>query len=215
MTTAGSYPGDLSELGFLRAYLDSTLRKPQTVADAVLRTSVLAGQAERVLLTASLAEQLGEAARRLVHVFEALDDRTHPVARTLAGPLPGLARWAAFAQLAATLPAASLVQRMSLDASASDYAERLRSLGDFGFVTAAVAAHASGNPLLLVRDPGGHRPPDRFRYASTGSPEPDFELGTSETDAAALADLTADVCWIARGFLQTYLEARNGAGRRD
>jgi hypothetical protein len=106
--SGSGYPGDLSELGFLQAYLDSALRKPQAVADAVMRTSVLAGQTERMLLTASLAEQAGEAARRVTHVFEALEDRTYPVARTLSGPLPTVDGWLRFAQLAMTISPASL-----------------------------------------------------------------------------------------------------------
>jgi hypothetical protein len=38
-------------------------------------------------------------------------------------------------------------------------------------------------------------------------------LGALEQDAAALADLTADLSAIARGFLGAYLDARRIAGR--
>lgn len=218
MTSERTYPGGLSELEFLRSYLDTTLRKPQAVADAIMRTSVLASQVERVLLTASIAEQLGEAARRMAHVFEALDDRTHAVARTLAGPLPGLDTWLRLARLAASLPPASLTARLSLDESATDYAERLRSLPELEAVGAAVSAHASRNPLLVVPGSGGHRPPSRFVYAAVGADapaRPDLELGIAEADAATLADLTAELCAVARGFLGTYLEARTGVSRHD
>jgi hypothetical protein len=45
--------------------------------------------------------------------------------------------------------------------------------------------------------------------------EPVASLGSSESDAASLADLVADLSGIARGFLSVYLFNRRNAGRSD
>ncbi len=217
MAGAWRYPGDMDELTFVESYLHSTLRKPQVVADAALRTLVLAGQSDRVMLTALVAEQLAEAARRLVAVVEALSDRTYPIARTLMQPLPGAQAWSEFVQLASSAPPGAMLSRLNISSTAMESAERLRGQPDLAGLTPLVAAAAGGNAMVLVRGAGGRQAPGEFMVAasSAGGETITTVYGGLEGDAATLADLTADLSSIARGFLGAYLEARRGAGRRD
>lgn len=203
MSTDSTHSKPLSEFEFLDRYLDSTLRKPQVVADSILRTMVLAVSHERALLCAALAEQLGEACRRLAHVFSALEDRTHSVAKVLAGPLPPSEAWIEFAQLVATVPPEALARRMFIDEAAADYAERLRGSDGFEIMSEAVRAHERNEPILLKARAEGGRLPDAFAYGG-------LRLGATEADGAMLADVIADVCWTARGFLESYTDARRG-----
>jgi hypothetical protein len=69
-----TYPGGIDEVRFVDAYRETTLRKPQAVADIALRGSTTAGAADRLLLTGLIAEQLAESCRRLTAVYMALDD---------------------------------------------------------------------------------------------------------------------------------------------
>lgn len=206
------YPGGLRELDFVEAYLRGALRKPQVVADSLLRSLVLAGQSDRLILSGLLAEQLAEACRRMVAVYEALSDRRYPVARTLAGPLPGFERWQGFIQVAATFTPEQMLRELSLGDDALPAARNLRAQPDLAAVSDIVASAAGGGGMVLI-------PPGREAecwYASGGPGLPiASSLGTDESDAASLADLTADLCGIARGFLGSYLDARRGAGRRE
>lgn len=208
-----SYPGRLSELGFLEAYHQSALRKPQVVADSALRAIVLASAGDRMHLVAVVAEQLAEAARRLAHVAMALADRRYPVARMLAGPLPDAAAWLDFAHTAATLAPEQMLRHLSVGESALESAERLRSQQALEDLVPLIRAAESGPPMLLA-------PQQHGRSATTflllgpaseqGAPQP---FGMTEDDAGVLADLAADLSSIARGFLGAYLESRRTAGR--
>ncbi|MGK2964287.1 MAG: hypothetical protein ACSLFM_01630 [Tepidiformaceae bacterium] len=210
-----TYPGGLSELAFLESYHQSALRKPQVVADSALRAIVLASAGDRMHLVAVVAEQLAEAARRLAHVAAALADRRYPVARTLAGPLPDAPAWLDFAHTAATLAPEQMLRHLSIGEYALESAERLRSQLALEDLIPLVRAAESGPPMLLA-------PRQQGRSATTflllgpasddGAPPP---FGMTEDDAGVLADLTADLSSIARGFLGAYLESRHSAGRRD
>lgn len=211
-----AYPGGLSELDFVATYATSTLRKPQVVADSALRTLVLATQADRIVLTGLVAEQLAEACRRLTAVYLALSDRTHSVAQWLLGPLPGLEAWQEMIQDAGTLTPEQLLRHLSLDDSALDYAERLRAEPDLARLTDLVAAASTGGGMLLVPWLESHRGPIEIFYAGCtidGNNGASALVGVEESDAAHLADLTADMSAIARGFLDTYLGSRRTAGR--
>jgi len=212
-----SYPAGLGELQFVESYLKSILRKPQVAADAALRTLVLAAAADRVMLTALIAEQLAESGRRLLAVHGALADRTYAVARSLLGPLPGVAAWAEFEQLAGTLDPEQMTRRLGLGDSALESARRLRAQSDLSLVTPLIQAAEAGGFMSLVPVSESRRAPVEFWVASTSreGEAVSFPFGALEADAASLADLTADLSSIACGFLGAYLEARRGAGRKD
>jgi hypothetical protein len=205
---AVTFPAGLSESSFLRAYHSTALRKPGVAADGLLRTALLAGQADRYAIGAAILLEVGEACRRLVHVFNALDDRRYSIARTLAGPLPGLEDWSFFAQLATTAPASALIARLYISDAALPFAERLRGLGDYELLGRAVAAHASPNPLLLVPGLDGGRQPDQIVLA--GGEGEALRVGTGEADLAGLADVASEASSIARGLLGDYIRTRFG-----
>jgi hypothetical protein len=202
-----AYPGALGELQFVDAYLQGALRKPQVVADSLLRSLVLSGQNDRLILSGLLAEQLAEACRRLTGVYLALSDRRYPVARTLAGALPGLEQWLAFIQAAGTFTPEQMLRELGLGDDALGSAMTLRAQPGLASVTDLVAAAEMGSAMLLM--PNGRLSEECwFAGPTPGGDHVAASLGTEEHDAAALADLTADLCSIARGFLGSYLDAR-------
>ena len=211
------YPGGLSELDFVEAYQASALRKPSVVADSALRALVLSGPTERLALSGLIAEQLAEACRRLAAVYGALSNRTYSVAKTLMRPLPPAADWMAFAQDASTFTPEQMLRELSLGEGAMDFATKLRSLDNLGALEPYVATAEAGSLMFLVpRGPSTRPPSFGWLAGATASGEPvAVEVLFDEQEAAALADLTADLSAIARGFLGAYLEARRGAGRRE
>ncbi len=214
--TDHTYPGDLSELDFVAAYHRSVLRKPQVIADAILKTLLHADAGDRALLTGAIAVELGEAARRLVAVYFALSDRRYSIARVLMRELPGAAEWADFAQQAGSWTPEQVLRELNLPESALRSAELLRSQPDLGVLTELVMASQSGSGMVIVPSAGSAGPTETW-LAGRGSDGHGIAaaIPVSESDAAALADITADLVSIARGFLGAYLEARRGAGRRE
>jgi hypothetical protein len=87
-------------------------------------------------------------------------------------------------------------------------AERLRSLGDIGWVGPLISA-TGGRGILADGVP--NRGLVMARFAIPGREAPVLEV--MEDDAATLADAAAELSGIARGFLGAYVEARMYAGR--
>ncbi len=206
----------MTELEVVEAYWSSALRKPSVVADSALRALVLAGQSERYSLSGLIAEQVSEACRRLAAVYLALGDRRHPVAQTLFGPLPGATEWLAFAQDAGVMTPEQMIRYLSLDESALEIAQRLRGMENLGALDAYVAAAEGGSAMFLVPAGGARGPRSAWLAGQSVSGElVAVEVLLDEGQAAAMADLTADLCAIARGLLGSYLDARRTAGRRE
>jgi hypothetical protein len=211
-----SFPGGLSELEFVESYWRSALKKPQMAADSALRSLVFAEAGDRAVLTGLIAQELAEACRRLVAVHGALADRRYSVARSLLRPLPGVAEWKAFIQQAATFTPDQMLRELSLDESALGHATNLRAQPDLAGLTGLVAAAEAGNPMLLFPAVGPRNVPSECWFAGVDNEGEPFaaSFGVEEQDAANLADLTADLCSIARGFLGAYLGSRRTAGWR-
>jgi hypothetical protein len=208
------YPGNLSELEFVEAYARSALRKPEMGADSALRALMFAEAGDRAILTGLIGVELAEACRRLVAVYNALSDRTHPVARSLLAPLPGVEAWRTFIQRAATFSAEQTVRELGLGESAIDHARSLRGQPTLHELTGLVAAAESGNAMLLAPGIGTRNILEEAWFSGVDAAGEPFAIsfGAGENYAANLADLTADLCRIARGFLLSYLEGRRGAG---
>lgn len=208
------YPGEMRELQFVEAYWRTTLRAPQTIADAMLRAGVTASQDDRLVVAAAIAQQLGESCRRLVAVRDALFDRRYSIARSLLKPLPGVADWRTFAQWAATSEPEGTLRDLGLGDDALESAQRLRSQPDLTWIEPLIEAQATGNVFTLLARQGGAAPHLWIGPAPAEEERPGH-LVVTEDDMATLADTTADMVSIARGFLGSYLRARLGAGRRD
>ncbi len=217
MTVPTAYPGNMTEIDFVEAYARSALKKPQMAADAALRTLVFSEAGDRAILVGLIAQELTEAARRLVAVYEALSDRTHPVALSLLNPLPGAAQWKTFVQRAATISPEQMLRELSIGNDALESAQLLRAQPELAEITGMISAAETGNLLLLIPDLARRLVAEECWLAgidSNGQPIAS-SFGSSESDATTLADIAADLSGIARGFLMSYLGARRGAGRQD
>ena len=204
------YVAGLTELRFLEEYERTVLSKPQMVADAALKALAFAPPYERPALVGMLAEQLVEAALRLTAVFEALDDRRLSIARQLRGPLPGVEAWVALAQLAATAEPEGVVRRLALDEGAVENAAQLRGLPIPEWLPALIEASTAADSLAMPA------PIDQLAVTGTNAEGERLEvrLAAGENDTVAMADLIADLCSVARGFLGAYLRARRSLGQR-
>lgn len=215
MSHPAQFPGQLSELEFVSAYARSALRKPQLAADAALQMLVFAEAGDRAVLVGLIAQELAEACRRLAGVHAALADRRYSIARSLMQPLPGVEQFRNLAHQAATFTPEQMLRELSLGEEALPHAQHLRGHPDLAGLTDLVAAAETGNVMLLV--PGNGNIPRESWVAgvSTAGDSIAASFGADEHDGAQLADITADLAGIARGFLNAYLDGRYHAGRRD
>ena len=214
MDARSTFPGNLSEGEFLHAYAAHALRKPQVVADNVLTGIFLTDATYRGALTALLVQESVEAARRLAAVWGALTDRTRPVARTLAGPLPGAEAWARFAaaveEAAAAQYPAALLRAMAIDDSALQSAEELCTFDGLPRFAVPLRVYEPGPPVVTVTGSG----PGTLLLSNT-TPVGDMveaRMALSDEQIVALGDATGDFTTWAADFLGAYIDAR-GEGR--
>ena len=205
----------MTELEFVEAYAQGAVRKPQIAADAALGRLVFAEAGDRAILAGLIGQELAEACRRLTAVWRALADRTHPVGRALLRPLPCVEEWRAFTGQAASLAPEETLRELALDGDALEAARALRAQPGLAELTGLVAAAETGNSMLLIPGMGKRQVPDRCWLAGLDQEGEAVtsSFGVEEGDATTLADITADLCGIARGFLMSYVEARRTAGR--
>ncbi|HMO67014.1 MAG TPA: hypothetical protein PKE47_17640, partial [Verrucomicrobiota bacterium] len=100
---------------------------------------------------------------------------------------------------------------------ALEAARILRSQPDLSELSGLVAAAETGNPMLLIPGLSRRYIPDEVWLAGidrAGEPIAS-SFGAEEGDAVTLADLTGDICAIARGFLLSYVNARRNAGKQE
>jgi|DewCreStandDraft_2_1066082.scaffolds.fasta_scaffold00017_311 hypothetical protein len=209
MPAVGVYPGGLSELDFLRAYHRTTLRVPQVASDSLLRSLVTAAEPDRPVLVAALGAMAGRAARQLTAVAAALEDRSRPVAERLLGPLPGAPAWVDLIHRVATRPPTVLAGDFGLGQAGVAHAERLRALGDLAWVTPLVELSERDGFLLGTMNEWRHTWEAVWAVVDGVA-----ALALREEDAANVADTTAELVAVARGFLGAYLDGRTG-GRRE
>lgn len=211
------FPGGMAELEFVEAYARSALRKPQMAAEAALRALVFAESADRAILAGLIGVELAEACRRLTAVHLALGDRRYSIARSLMRPLPGVAEWRLFAHQAGTFTPQQMLWELSLGEDALPQAENLRSQPGLAELEGVIEAATSANPMLLLPGLAVHQVPAESWLAGVSGEGAWLasSFGATEQEAANLADLAAELCSIARGFLMSYLGSRRSAGRRD
>ena len=213
MNAASTFPGDLGESEFLHAYATHALPKPQVVADNVLTGIFLTNASYRGALTALLVQEAVEAARRLAAVWGALTDRTRPVARSLAGLLPGAEAWARFAsaveEAAAAEHPAALLRAMAIDDSALQSVEELCAFDGLARFGVPLRVYEPGPPVVTV---SGSAPGVLLLSNSTAAGEPvEARMSLSDEQIIALGDATGDFTTWASDFLGAYIEGRAGA----
>lgn len=199
------YPA-ASELEFLRAYDDATLRRIEVVSDAILERIFRTEDRHRAVLAAQLLTELAEAAQRLVAVCTALRDRSIPVGRALLQPLPTSEDWLTFAGAVFEANPPDLVRAMGLDKTALDSAAELAAVSDLARHAEVIRVHEGGPPTSVL-EPGD---PPRLRLVGhdrTGE-RCEFSIALSEPRVIGLADATGHLIALARDFLLTHVELR-------
>lgn len=209
-------PGNMTEDEFLLAYAGSALRKPQVVADNVLTGIFLTDASYRGALTALLVQEAIEAARRLAAVWEALTDRARPVARSLAGPLPGTAGWLRFAaaveDVARAERPAALLRAMSIDESALQSAQELCAFEGLARFEVPMRVYEAGPPMASVQGGGAAATLLLSNVAADGQ-RVSTRMTLADEQIIALGDATGDFTTWAGDFLGAYIEGRDIEGQ--
>jgi hypothetical protein len=194
------FPFGLTEESFLHLWHSSLLTRPQIIADLILKSFPFAIPQDRPALVSLLVAQLIEASLRLVAVENALTDRTKSVAHNLTEPLPDLPAWNVFTETVRILQPIQLLHRLNIGEEALVSAELLCSQSDLSFLSELISVAGSKEVVFV---PQKENINVIFSLGNNA-----ISVSTDELEVVALADLTADLCSIAKGFLIAYVETR-------
>jgi len=200
------------ELAFLNSYESMALWKPQVVADNVLTGIFLADATYRAALAALLLQEAAESARRLAAVWQALADRSMPVARRLQAPLPGATVWAAMAETVGMAESPEQVLTvLGVDESARESAEELIEFGGLPWFTNLIRTAESGPPSvsLTASEESGQPPTLVWSGYDAQGEAVETRLSMADEQVIALGDATGNFVTWAREFLGAYIDRRS------
>jgi len=146
-------------------------------------------------------------------VWVALTDRTRPVARSLAGPLPDASAWVRFAraveEAAIAEHPAALLRAMAIDDSALQSVEELCAFEGLARFEVPMRVYEPGPPTATV---SGSNPGTLLLSNTTAVGDPiEARMSLSDEQIVALGDATGDFTAWAGDLLGAYIEGRAGA----
>jgi hypothetical protein len=201
MEKENTFPVGLDEKLFLELWCNSLLPKPQVIADLILKSFPFAMPSDRPALVSVLVVQVVEASLRLVAVNSALADRSKSVALNLLKPLPSQSDWEEFVQSVENLDPVQILAHLNVGEEALPSAELLCSQSGFSFISQMISVVGSGEVVFIPQ-----RDNANVVFSLDGNA---ISVSTDELDVVSLADLTADLSSVAKGFLSAYMQARS------
>ena len=201
MEKENTFPVGLDEKQFLELWCNSLIPKPQVIADLILKSFPFAMPSDKPTLVSVLVVQVVEASLRLVAVNSALADRSKSVALNLLKPLPNQSDWEEFVQSVGNLDPVQLLAHLNVGEEALPSAELLCSQSGFSFISQMISVAGSGEGVFIPQ-----RDNANVVFSLDGNA---ISVSTDELEVVSLADLTADLSSIAKGFLLAYMQARS------
>ena len=199
MEKENTFPVGIDEKLFLELWCNSLLPKPQVIADLILKSFPFAMPSDRPALVSVLVVQVVEASLRLVAVNSALADRSKSVALNLLKPLPSQSDWEEFVQSVGNLDPVQVLAHLNIGEEALPSAELLCSQSGFSFISQMISVVGSGEVVFIPQ-----RDNANVVFSLDGNA---ISVSTDELEVVSLADLTADLSSVAKGFLLAYMQA--------
>ena len=207
MEKENTFPVGLDEKLFLELWCNSLLPKPQVIADLILKSFPFAMPSDRPALVSVLVVQVVEASLRLVAVNNALADRSENVAVNLTKSLPSQSDREEFVQFAGNLDPIQVLAHLNVGEEALPSAELLCSQNEFSVISQLISVVDSGDVVFIPQ-----RDNANVVFSLDGNM---ISVSTDELEVVSLADLTANLSFIAKGFLLAYMQARSDVYKNE
>ena len=162
---------------------------------------------DRPALVSVLVVQVVEASLRLVAVNNALADRSESVAVNLTKSLPSQSDWEEFVQFAGNLDPIQVLAHLNVGEEALPSAELLCSQNEFSVISQLISVVDSGEVVFIPQ-----RDNANVVFSLDGNM---ISVSTDELEVVSLADLTANLSFIAKGFLLAYMQARSDVYKNE
>ncbi|SVC90993.1 uncharacterized protein METZ01_LOCUS343847, partial [marine metagenome] len=199
----------LEDLDFLRGYWETTLWKPQIVADNVLTGIYLADASYRAALATLMLQECAEAARRLCAVFLSLQNSRNNLSTCLKQTLPTAKDWEEMINtVEAQASPEKLLELLGLEDGPLKTAEEFLNTPALLRYAVPVSLYERGPPTVINNKTGASDSMLKL-YNSDSSDNPvTATIPLEEEQVVALGDATGDFVTWARDFLGTYIDGK-------
>ncbi|MDG1840419.1 MAG: hypothetical protein P8J64_06740 [Dehalococcoidia bacterium] len=196
-------------LDFLRGYWETTLWKPQVVADNVLTGIYLADASYRAALATLMLQECAEAARRLSAVFLSLQNSPSNVSAVLKQNLPTASDWEDMINIVeAQASPAELLQTLGLENGPLKTAEEFLNTRSLLRYAVPISLYEQGPPIVTNNKTGANESMlELYNSDLSGNPVT-ATIPLEEEQVVALGDATGDFVTWARDFLGTYIDRK-------
>jgi hypothetical protein len=197
-------------LDFLRGYWETTLWKPQVVADNVLTGIYLADASYRAALATLMLQECAEAARRLSAVFLSLQNPPSNVSAVLKQNLPTASDWEDMINIVeAQASPAELLQTLGLENGPLKTAEEFLNTRSLLRYAVPISLYEQGPPIVINNKTGANESMlELYNSDLSGNPVT-ATIPLEEEQVVALGDATGDFVTWARDFLGTYIDRKD------
>ena len=196
-------------LDFLRGYWETTLWKPQVVADNVLTGIYLADASYRAALATLMLQECAEAARRLSAVFLSLQSSHSNVTAVLKQNLPTASDWEDMINIVeAQASPEELLQTLGLENGPLKTAEEFLNTRALLRYAVPISLYEQGPPTVINNKTEANESMlELYNSDLSGNPVT-ATIPLEEEQVVALGDATGDFVTWARDFLGTYIDRK-------
>jgi len=196
-------------LDFLRGYWETTLWKPQVVADNVLTGIYLADASYRAALATLMLQECAEAARRLSAVFLSLQNSRDDLSTLLKQTLPTANDWENMINIVeAQASPEELLEIIGLENGPLKTAEEFLNTRALLRYAVPISLYERGPPTVINDKTGANESMLKLYNSDLSGNPVTATIPLEEEQVVALGDATGDFVTWARDFLGTYIDRK-------
>jgi hypothetical protein len=196
-------------LDFLRGYWETTLWKPQVVADNVLTGIYLADASYRAALATLMLQECAEAARRLSAVFLSLQNSGDDLSTLLKQTLPTANDWENMINIVeAQASPEELLEIIGLENGPLKTAEEFLNTRALLRYAVPISLYERGPPTVINNKTGANESMLKLYNSDLSGNPVTATIPLEEEQVVALGDATGDFVTWARDFLGTYIDRK-------
>lgn len=199
----------IEDLDFLRGYWETTLWKPQVVADNVLTGIYLADASYRAALATLMLQECAEAARRLSAVFLALQNSRDDLATLLKQTLPTANDWKNMINIVeAQASPEELLEIIGLENGPLKTAEEFLNTRELLRYAVPISLYERGPPTVINDKIAANESMLKLYNSDLAGNSVTATIPLEEEQVVALGDATGDFVTWARDLLGTYIDRK-------
>jgi|TARA_B100000530_G_scaffold308995_1_gene234446 hypothetical protein len=198
---------NITDQQFLQGYWETTLWKPQIVADNVLTGIYLADASYRSALAVLMLQECVESARRLATIVLGLTNSSGNLAQYLREPLAGATGWRSMVDIIENRSSAEeLIEMLHLNFQAEQSVNELLDTRGLIHYAVPISLYEAGLPSVVIHPASNDKSDLVLQNQDRNRSPVSATIPLEEEQIVALGDATGDFVTWSRDFLGVFLD---------